>query len=312
MTSSTTPTSERVIGYMAQANNMFRFKKMLDAAVDAVLSPVELSSLFPESRDRTYYLKAATNNLGIVTQKNGTITLTAKGLSMQHLSDQEFAAKMHEALMQNDVVYDAVVAGDLQTIESTVRDIDNLSDTTKNRRLATYISWKNTLAVMKAGDALKVIQERARHLRQEKRSDQKKMESMVPLYRENVSKQRTFQEKFRSNLFALYGANCAVTGVAIGDMLRASHIKPCRDCEPREAVDFHNGLPLECRFDNLFDKGYISFAANGAMLVSSLLSNVEREALNIKDGMKLSITPTAQTQKYMEYHRKHVFKHQSI
>lgn len=312
MTSSTTPTSERIIGYMAQANNMFRFKKMLDAAVDAVLSPVELSNLFPESRDRTYYLKAAASNLGIVTQKNGTITLTSRGLSMHKVSEQEFATKMHDALMQNDVVYDAVVSGDLKTIESTVRDIDNLSHTTKNRRLVTYMSWKNTLDIMKAGDAAKVVQERARHLRQEKRAQQKSMEAMVPLYRESFSKQRTFQEQFRANLFALYGARCAVTGVELTDMLRASHIKPCRDCEPTEAVDFHNGLPLECRFDNLFDKGYISFSNEGNMLVSSQLGAVEREAMHIVDGMKLSVFLTPQTKKYMEYHRKNVFKHQSI
>ncbi|WP_306755463.1 HNH endonuclease signature motif containing protein [Paracoccus actinidiae] len=50
--------------------------------------------------------------------------------------------------------------------------------------------------------------------------------------------------------------------------LRASHIKPWRASTTYEKLDGNNGLLLSLHIGHLFDQGFISFADDGALLVS--------------------------------------------
>ena len=59
--------------------------------------------------------------------------------------------------------------------------------------------------------------------------------------------------------------------------LEASHIKPWADSNDSERLDPNNGLLLTASLHKLFDAGLISFEDSGKMLVSSKLSQSERE-----------------------------------
>jgi hypothetical protein len=113
---------------------------------------------------------------------------------------------------------------------------------------------------------------------------------------------RVGQGKFRSEVLHLWNHRCAVTGSSILDAIRASHIKPWRDSTDFERLDPNNGLPLVANLDALFDAGLISFSTSGEMLVSSKLSDAEREIFDVMDK-KLSKPPSSATAKYLIQHR---------
>ena len=82
---------------------------------------------------------------------------------------------------------------------------------------------------------------------------------------------RRGQGKYRQNLLAVE-LRCRVSGVADQRLLRASHIKPWRSCTASSGhLDGNNGLLLSPNIDLLFDRGYISFSDDGAILISQRL-----------------------------------------
>ena len=86
--------------------------------------------------------------------------------------------------------------------------------------------------------------------------------------KESIVKSRLGQGKFRDNLLN-YWSECAVSGVTLPAFLRASHIKPWRDCTNSERLDTYNGLLLNTTLDAAFDRGFISFADDGGILISA-------------------------------------------
>jgi len=62
-------------------------------------------------------------------------------------------------------------------------------------------------------------------------------------------------------LLDLWEGRCAVTGLAVPELLRASHIKPWADCETdAERLDVYNGFLLAPHLDAAFDLGFITVA----------------------------------------------------
>jgi len=110
---------------------------------------------------------------------------------------------------------------------------------------------------------------------------EKELAGLEEKYRESVIQARIGQGAFRKRVISYWGG-CAVTGVKNTEFLIASHIKPWRDCSPAEAIDLTNGLLLIPNLDRVFDSGYISFDENGAILISSFLSNEDLVALSIE------------------------------
>lgn len=117
---------------------------------------------------------------------------------------------------------------------------------------------------------------------------------------------RIGQGVFRENV-ALASSSCRLTGVSDSRFLRASHIKPWRNCTNFERLDGNNGLMLAPHVDHLFDQGFISFEADGTLLVSQCMPE------GVLKGW--SLTKSAQPVQsnkiqagYLEYHREHVFK----
>jgi len=118
---------------------------------------------------------------------------------------------------------------------------------------------------------------------------------------------RRGQGKFRRNLEQIEEC-CRLTGVRDRRFLRASHIKPWRLCETNhERLDGYNGLLLTPTFDHLFDKGYISFSDDGAILISDRLPNEVRCSLGLAAQAVNAKTFSEAHEKYLAFHRKGVF-----
>lgn len=125
---------------------------------------------------------------------------------------------------------------------------------------------------------------------------------------ERLVKQRIGQDIFRNALIAFWQGSCAVTGLAMLPLLRASHIKPWADCENnQERLDVFNGLLLAPHLDALFDGGWITFDDAGRLVKSPLLDEVAVPLLGVTSEMKLTHLAVDHCP-YLEYHRRSIFK----
>lgn len=125
---------------------------------------------------------------------------------------------------------------------------------------------------------------------------------------ERLVKQRVGQDIFRNALIAFWQGRCAVTGLDVVSLLRASHIKPWADCESnQERLDVFNGLLLAPHLDALFDGGWITFDEDGGLVKSPMLDNSVAQLLGVTSEMKLTHLATDH-RPYLEYYRQYVFK----
>lgn len=124
---------------------------------------------------------------------------------------------------------------------------------------------------------------------------------------ERLVVQRVGQDIFRSRLMDYWDAKCAVTGLAIPELLKASHIKPWRDCESdAERLDVFNGLLLSPNLDAVFDQGLITFDNQGIIKISKNLDIATINKLNFEYDAKIS-NIAEQHWKYLQWHRQHIF-----
>ncbi len=129
---------------------------------------------------------------------------------------------------------------------------------------------------------------------------------LVTKDKETVIKARLGQGIFRSWLTD-YWKKCSVTGCDNLSMLIASHIKPWKDCDNKEAIDLYNGLLLTPNLDKLFDLGLISFEDNGSIIISSKLTTKNKKTLAINEEMKLEKIEDKHWI-YLDYHRNKILK----
>lgn len=105
---------------------------------------------------------------------------------------------------------------------------------------------------------------------------------------EALKKERRGQDKYRKRLEQLWDSRCAVTGISIPEVLRASHAKPWKDCETgRERLDPYNGFLLTANLDALFDKFLITFTSQGKIKISRSLCTDDLAKLGISQNMQL-------------------------
>lgn len=119
-------------------------------------------------------------------------------------------------------------------------------------------------------------------------------------------KERRGQAFFRSHLL-MNSSGCKICGVKRKELLIASHIRPWKDSNDEQRLDTNNGFLLCPNHDKLFDKGFISFKADGSILISSRIKISELEKLNIDENIKIKNLSEA-TKKYLNYHNTYVFK----
>ncbi len=105
---------------------------------------------------------------------------------------------------------------------------------------------------------------------------------------ERMVRQRIGQDKFRAAMMGYWGGACAVTGVAIPEVLRASHAKPWAECmNDAERLDVFNGFLLSANLDALFDRFLISFDETGVLVIAPVLAKIDLRPLGILPDMKL-------------------------
>ena len=116
------------------------------------------------------------------------------------------------------------------------------------------------------------------------------------------------QDVFREALLDYWGGACAVTGLALPDVLRASHAKPWADCtSDEERLDVFNGFPLAAHLDALFDRGLISFDVGGDMVIAPRLTAEHLASLHLGDGLRLRwVAP--EHLPFLQWHREHEFR----
>ena len=123
--------------------------------------------------------------------------------------------------------------------------------------------------------------------------------------REAIIQSRIGQGRFRAKL-KNYWRGCAVTSCQRVELLRASHIKPWRSSSNEERLDVYNGLLLIPNLDVAFDNGLVSFATDGKIIISDLLTEDDKLKLGIHSDMRISKIDK-QHHKYLEYHKQNVF-----
>ena len=136
---------------------------------------------------------------------------------------------------------------------------------------------------------------------------QKEINALSETERQSVIKARIGQGMFRQELLEMW-EGCAVTNVVLPNVLRASHIKPWRFSTNAERLNPYNGLLLLPQYDQLFDKGLISFADRGELIRSPAIEAIEPAKLGIDLNDKLR-SLSAKHQGFLEYHRSQIFVH---
>jgi len=81
---------------------------------------------------------------------------------------------------------------------------------------------------------------------------------------------RRGQEYFRDAVLNNFGGRCGVTGLAVRELLIASHILPW-GTHPKERLNVRNGLSLSRLHDAAFDRGLIAFDDKFRLLLSPRL-----------------------------------------
>jgi hypothetical protein len=120
--------------------------------------------------------------------------------------------------------------------------------------------------------------------------------------------QRVGQDIFRRGLLEYWDSRCAISGLAVPELLRASHIKPWAACEnDAERLDVFNGFLLAPNLDAAFDAGFITVGDAGEIVFSDLLGNDARGLLGLDRVMEVRGVAD-EHRRYLLWHRSRVFK----
>lgn len=125
-------------------------------------------------------------------------------------------------------------------------------------------------------------------------------------------KDRVNQNLFRRMILSNFDFKCAVTGIAIPELLVASHIKPW-SVDINERLNPANGIALSATFDKAFDKGLITIDSDFKVVYSERLIRhrhstffqelfVKYESKNIHMPRKISIGTD-----FLKFHNDNIF-----
>ncbi|MBP7105843.1 MAG: HNH endonuclease [Spirochaetia bacterium] len=126
--------------------------------------------------------------------------------------------------------------------------------------------------------------------------------------REALIRQRIGQDIYRQALIDYWGGCCALSGIDIPEILRASHAKAWSECETdAERLDVYNGFLFRADIDALFDRHLITFADEGCLIPSPRLTDYQLRALNL-DGKRYITHISPQHLPYLAWHRQRLVK----
>lgn len=121
---------------------------------------------------------------------------------------------------------------------------------------------------------------------------------------ERLAVQRIGQGIFRDRLLLFWKGRCPMTGISEPSLLRASHIKPWRDCDTdSDRLNVQNGILLSALWDAAFDAGLVSFRDDGRPQYSSHLDLSVVDYLSSGTVLRLNDTQRC----FMKWHRSRVY-----
>jgi len=97
------------------------------------------------------------------------------------------------------------------------------------------------------------------------------------LERERIVRTRVNQHFFRSTILAAYKCHCCITGLAIPELLVASHIVPWAD-DPKNRMNPRNGLCLNALHDRAFDRGLMSITPDWTVCYAKSIKSSKHRA----------------------------------
>jgi hypothetical protein len=128
----------------------------------------------------------------------------------------------------------------------------------------------------------------------------------TPTEKDALAKSRIGQGKYRKQVLEVWGGRCAVTGLGVEQLLKASHVKPWRDCDNHERLDKYNSVLLSAAYDAAFDCGLITFGREGRL---QLATGFDRsDALLAGIDARSTIAISSELERYLRVHRTTVFK----
>lgn len=120
---------------------------------------------------------------------------------------------------------------------------------------------------------------------------------------ERLVRQRVGQNIYRESLMDYWGGACSVTGIAVPELLRASHAKPWAECTTdAERLNVFNGFLLCAHLDALFDRHLMTFDDNGVAIFSSKITTEIRANLGLNESIRLRWLSTDH-RPFLIYHR---------
>lgn len=124
--------------------------------------------------------------------------------------------------------------------------------------------------------------------------------------REATVRQRIGQDMFREGLMTLWRGQCAISGLNVPQLLRASHAKPWAASTDAERLDVYNGLLLAAHLDAAFDCGLITVAVDGSIGLSPHLPVEAVSLFRLEAVAKVHLSPRHEP--YLAWHQEHVFR----
>jgi putative restriction endonuclease len=124
---------------------------------------------------------------------------------------------------------------------------------------------------------------------------------------ERLAIQRVGQSLFRDALLDFWNGRCAVTGLDMPELLRASHARPWADCDSdADRLDVCNGLLLAAHLDAAFDGGLIAVAADGSVMPSARLTQAARTMLGLAAPRRIAgLLPRHEV--FLSWHRARIW-----
>lgn len=120
--------------------------------------------------------------------------------------------------------------------------------------------------------------------------------------RDSMLKARRGQGKYRTALLRRFGGRCAVSGLAMHQVLRASHVLAWSLCKTEaQKIDPDNGLLLSADLDALFDRYLISFDRDGKLMCSPELDGYMDHHWPLGNLLR---RPTEKQYAYLSLHNK--------
>lgn len=139
------------------------------------------------------------------------------------------------------------------------------------------------------------------------------LDDLVGEDKQRLVKTRVNQSVFRTMVLSNYNFQCCITGMAIPELLVASHIIPWSK-GVQNRLNPRNGLCLNALHDKAFDKGFLTITADFKIKLSPAFGdfvkeNAYQQYFSRYNGMQIMVPKKfVPDSEFLEFHQEQVFK----